>query len=92
MAEDEPYSFFQNIINYVVESIYASIESMTPKFEEDTYHLLTMEELGGPMMLVFCVYGIAIMIFLGEIMVYNWRQQNVREYSSMFIVCFTDSF
>lgn len=66
MAENGFFYFF-------AEYIYELIETLRQTFHDENFRILSMEQLSIPLMLVFCIHGIAFWIFLVEVIVFVWR-------------------
>lgn len=65
MAENESNGIFDSFSDF----IYDLIEILKPRLDDENFHALTMDQLTIPIMLIICVYGLAIWIFLGEILI-----------------------
>lgn len=63
----------KNLFDSVSEYIYDFIETLRPRQHDENFYVLSMGQLTIPIMLIACIYGIAIWIFLGEILLFNWR-------------------
>lgn len=73
MMENGLYQFFTSFVAFQRKLFEQSYNS---KSDEDDMLPLTFEQLIRPLFLVFSLWGISIVIFAIEIMVYKWRNWN----------------
>lgn len=52
--------------------------------ENDNFHALTADQLKRPMILVFCLWGVALIVFIAEIAVSKYRNRNRRHWVLFF--------
>lgn len=63
------YTSLATFKNNLVERAYSIVD-------DDCTEALTMEQLKRPLILLFCLWGVALIVFIGESIVSKWKLRN----------------
>lgn len=51
--------------------------------DDDDFHPLTMQQMLRVMFILLSLQGIAILIFIGEILIFKWRERRLRKHTAL---------